>query len=300
MKKIVFATIIVMGFLVSGQAQERYIFSQHFVNPILINPGATGFDEAHSFLFNYRNKWASFPGAPRTYAFSYDGVVADKVGLGGFVMQDQFGALQSLKAQLSYAYHLMGDNYKVGLGFTTEYIQYRAAGALSGPMDFNANDPLIRERQAGDKFFDLAIGAHGMISEQILFDVVFPGLVRTKLNNEVETQQEDRTFNFIFGIGYKYDVPNYDLTVTPSIFVKKLRLVPLHIEGNLLLSFYEGQLSGGLSYAYGAENRLGAMLGTGINNFRFYYSYNVSFQPFQTYSNGAHELTVGYKFPLKN
>jgi type IX secretion system PorP/SprF family membrane protein len=298
MKRILFSLIIVFGFFMNGEAQERYIFSQHFVNPVLINPGATGFEDAHSFLFNYRNKWASFPGAPKTYAFSYDGLVAEKVGLGGFVMQDEFGALQSLKAQLGYAYHLMGDNYKIGLGFTTEYIQYRAKGALSGPDGFDANDPLIRERQAGDKFFDLAIGAHGMIYDQIIFDVVFPGLVRTKLNDAVETQKEDRTFNFILGVGYRYEVENYDLAVTPSIFVKKLRNVPLHLEGNLLLSFYDGQLSGGISYAYGAENRLGAMLGTGINNFSFYYSYNVSFQPFQTYSNGAHELTIGYRFPV--
>jgi hypothetical protein len=111
--------------------------------------------------------------------------------------------------------------------------------------------------------------------------------------------EEERSFNFIVGLGYVYDVENYDLTVTPSIFVKKLRYVPLHVEGNLHLSFYDGQLSGGLSYAYGAENRLGALLGTSINNFNFYYSYNVGFQPFQTYSNGSHELTLGYRFPVK-
>jgi type IX secretion system PorP/SprF family membrane protein len=299
-KKILLSIAIIVGMWISGQAQERYIFSQHFVNPVLINPGATGFGDAHNFLFNYRNKWASFPGAPNTYAFSYDGIVADKVGLGGFVMKDEFGALESLKGQLSYAYHLMGENYKVGLGFTTEYIQYRAKGALSGPVGFDRNDPLIADRQEGDRFFDLALGAHGMISERILFDVVFPGLVRTKLSDGAQSLKEEKSFNYILGVGYQYKVENYDLTVTPSIFVKQLRNVPLHIEGNLLLSFYDGQLSGGLSYAYGAEDRFGALLGTGINNFNFYYSYNVSFQPFQTYSNGSHELTIGYRIPVKS
>lgn len=299
MKKIIFSLFVGLMFMMNGQAQERYIFNQHFVNPILINPGATGFDEAHNFLFNYRNKWAGFPGSPNTFAFSYDGRVVDKVGLGGFVMKDEFGALESLKGQLSYAYHLLGDNYKVGLGFTTEYIQYRAKGGLNGPMDFDRDDPLIINRQDGDTYFDLAIGAHGMFSDKIIFDLVFPGLVRTRISEAVQTQEEDRTFNYIIGVGYQYEVENYDLTVIPSLFVKKLRNVPLHVEGNLFLKFYDGQLSGGVSYAYGAENRLGALLGTAINNFNFYYSYNVSFQPFQTYSNGSHELTVGYKFPLK-
>jgi len=288
-----------LGFFLGAEAQERYIFTQHYVNPVLINPGATGFGEAHNFLFNYRNKWASFPGAPNTYAFSYDGMIVDKVGLGGFIMKDEFGALESLKGQLAYAYHLLGEDYKVGLGFTTEFIQYRLKGALDGPEGFDKNDPLIGERQAGDNFFDLAVGAHGMISDKFIFDIVFPGLVRTQLNDSGTSKEEERSFNFIFGAGYQYEVENYDLTVTPSLFVKKLRNVPLHVEGNLLLTFYEGQLSGGVSYAYGAEDRLGAMLGTGLNNFRFFYSYNVSFQPFQTYSNGSHELTIGYRIPYK-
>ena len=299
MKKILFSIIVGLIFLVSGSAQERYIFTQHFVNPVLINPGATGFENAHSFLFNYRNKWAGFPGSPKTYAFSYDGLVVDKVGLGGFLMQDEFGALQVFKGQLSYAYHLMDENYRIGIGFTTEYLEYRAKGSLSGPIDFDRNDPLIADRQEGDRYFDLAIGSHGLIADQFIFDIVFAGLVRTKLNDDGQTQQEDRTFNYILGVGYQYKVPNYDLMVTPSIFVKQLRHVPLHLEMNLLLSFYEGQLSGGLSYAYGAEDRMGAMLGTKINNFNFYYSYNVSFQGFQSYSNGAHELTVGYRIPIK-
>jgi len=299
MKKIIFTMAVMLGFLLGAEAQERYVFTQHYVNPILINPGASGFGDAHTFLFNYRNKWAGFPGSPNTFAFSYDGIITDKVGLGGFVMKDDFGALESLKGQLSYAYHLLGEGYKVGLGFTTEYIQYRAKGALQGPVDFDRDDPLIIDRQEGDRFFDLAIGAHGMVSNRLIFDLVFPGLVRTRLNDAGSAQEEDRVFNYILGVGYQYKVQGYDLTVTPSLFVKQLRKVPLHIEGNLFLSFYDGQLSGGLSYAYGAEDRLGAMLGTMINRFSFYYSYNVSFQPFQTYSNGSHELTIGYRLPVK-
>ena len=299
MKKFLLSLLALLVVAGSGMAQERYIFTQHFVNPVLINPGATGFDQAHSFLFNYRNKWAGFPGAPRTIAFSYDGTVMDKVGLGGFVMQDEFGALKVFKGQVSYAYQLTDENYRIGLGFSTEYLEYRASGSLTGPIDFDRNDPIIADRQAGDRFFDLAIGSHGLIADRFIFDIVFAGLVRTKLNDDGQTQEEDRTFNYILGVGYNYPVPNYDMEVTPSIFIKQLRNVPLHIEADLLLSFYEGQLSGGLSYAYGAEERMGALLGTKINNFHFYYSYNVSFRDFQSYSNGAHELTVGYRIPVK-
>jgi len=297
MKKIVWILLAGFGLMFQLNAQERYIFTQHYVNPILINPGATGFSDAHTLLLNYRNKWAGFPGSPKTYAFSYDGLIMDKAGLGLFLMKDEFGSLEVLKGQLSYAYHLMGDNFKMGLGFTTEYIHYRAKSLISGPPDFDETDPFLKERQIGDKFFDFTFGAHGMYGNQLLFDIVLPGMIRTRLDNGDGTQENERSFNFIVGLGYKYKFPGYDFEVTPSLYIKKLNKVPFHVEGNLLMSFYQGQLLGGVSYAYGAEDRLGAMLGTGLNNFKFFYSYNVSLNSFQTYSNGAHELTVAFVIP---
>lgn len=298
MKKLLLIILVGLGLMMEINAQERYIFTQHYVNPILINPGATGFSDAHNLLFNYRNKWAGFPGSPKTFAFSYDGLIMDKAGLGLFLMKDEFGSLEVLKGQLSYAYHLMGDNYKLGLGFTTEYLHYRAKGSLSGPDGFDLNDPTLIDRQDGDKFFDFTFGAHGMYGDKLIFDLVLPGMIRTRLeSNGDNTQDSERSFNFIVGLGYKYKFPGYAFEITPSLFVKKLNKVPFHVEGNVLMSFYEGQLLGGLSYTYGAEERLGAMLGTGLNKFKFYYSYNVSLNSFQTYSNGAHEITLAFTIP---
>jgi len=297
MKKLVLIILVGLGLIIEINAQERYIFTQHYVNPILINPGATGFSNAHNLLFNYRNKWAGFPGSPKTFAFSYDGLIMDKAGLGLFLMKDQFGSLEVLKGQLSYAYHLMGDNYKLGLGFTTEYLHYRAKSLLSGPAEFVENDPFLEDRQLGDKFFDFTFGAHGSYGDKIIFDLVLPGMIRTKLESQGDNQDTSRNFNFIVGLGYKYKFPGYDFEITPSLFIKKLNKVPFHVEGNVLMSFYQGQLMGGVSYAYGADDRLGAMLGTGLNKFKFFYSYNVSLNNFQSYNNGAHEITIAFIIP---
>lgn len=297
MKRIVWLLLAGFGLMFQLNAQERYIFTQHYVNPVLVNPGATGFSNAHNLLLTYRNKWAGFPGSPKTYAFSYDGLIMDKAGLGFFLMKDEFGSLEVLKGQLSYAYQLMGDNFKMGLGFTTEYLHYRAKSLITGPIDFDETDPFLKERQLGDKFFDFTFGAHGMYGDKLLFDLVLPGLIRTRLETENGGQENDRSFSFIVGLGYKYKLPGYEFEITPSLYIKKLHTVPFHVEGNVLMSFYDGQLMGGVSYAYGAEDRLGAMLGTGLNKFKFYYSYNVSLNNFQAYSNGAHELTVAFIIP---
>jgi hypothetical protein len=70
---IVIAFVLLLGTDLSAQVRlhsERGIFTQANEHPILINPGYTGFRGNHELLVNYRNTWASFPGAPSTFTFS--------------------------------------------------------------------------------------------------------------------------------------------------------------------------------------------------------------------------------------
>lgn len=281
-----------------GLAQHRYIYTQYFINPVLINPGAAGLKKGQNLFLNYRNTWSSHNGSPKTFSLSYDGLVTDKVGLGALIMSDTYGALQTLKGQLSYSYNVKGKDYDFGLGFTTEYIDYHVVGGLTGgPID--KNDPLLAERQDGDKFFDVAIGAHGTIQDKFILSAVFPGLVRSKLNAKENEVKEEKTFNYILGVGYMYKLPEYDMGIYPSLYVKKLRNINTLIDANLLLTFYDEKLSGGVTYGFGDDKRLGFIIGVKFNKLNFHYSYDFSFKEFQNYNNGSHEMTVGYFFGTK-
>ena len=88
-------------------------------------------------------------------------------------------------------------------------------------------------------------------------------------------------------------MPNYDFYIEPSLFVKQLRGVPFHADLNVKMGFMEDQLIGGLTYAFGYD-RFGFLLGTSVNNFNVYYSYNVSLEDSQQYHNGMHEFTLGF------
>ena len=295
MKKIFLAIVFIFGFAYIGMAQHRYIYTQYFINPVLINPGATGSSSEQNLFLNFRNTWASHPGSPKTFSLSYDGMVSDKVGLGAFVMSDTYGELQTLKVQLSYSYKIKGDDYDFGLGFTTEYLNYRVVGSLNGgPVD--RNDPILAERQDGDKYFDVAIGAHGTIQKKFVLSVALPGLVRSKLNSKEGEVKEEKSFNYILGLGYLYKMPEYEMGIYPSLYVKKLRNLNTLIDANLLLTFYDDKLSGGITYGFGDDKRLGFLIGAKLNKINFYYSYDFSFKEFQTYNNGSHEITLGYYF----
>jgi type IX secretion system PorP/SprF family membrane protein len=284
-------------FLNRGTAQNvdiRDIHTHHIVNPILLNPGATGFNDAHELLFAFRSKWSSFPGAPKAITFSYNGPVGNNIGLGAMLQNDNYGGLEATRGQLSFAYILQGVSSKIGFGLTTEYIQYRLdRAAITNPLN-DGGDPLLLERLDGAQFFDATFGVHGEFNENIHFGLAFPGLIRSRIDETSSTVSDEKPFNYIFNIGYDIDVTGYDLFVTPSLYVKKLRNAPLNYEFNVVAQFLEKKLTGGLSYEAGADNRLGFIVGTKINNFKFYYSYAVSFREFQDYNNGSHEVSIGF------
>lgn len=293
MKKLFIFIFFCLFFAFKGNAQERYVYTQYHLNPVLVNPGATGLDNLHGFIFNYRNKWAGFEGSPRTLTFSYDGPLTERVGLGALVLRDRFASLETLKGQLSYAYKIKSENYSVGAGITTEYLQYELSGdALTNPFT-DAADPQLLERLEGAKYLGVAFGIYAMLNDNVSFGLSLPGLVRTRLDDGSDIDN-DEGLHFILHGSYKYKVPNYNFSIEPSIYINQLRNVPFHIDANLLMHFLDEDLTGGLSYTIGADNRFGFLIGTKLNDFNFYYSYNFSFQEFQQYNNGSHELTVAF------
>jgi len=295
-KEILIALICFLG-LQWAMGQDQGIYTQYMINPVLINPGATGVNDQHELFFNYRNQWSGTEGAPRNYTVSYNGRVYDNVGLGLMANAESFGALNRYRALLSYAYQIESDNFNLGIGLSTEYHQFSlTGGTLLNPF-VQLDDPLLMEAADGLQFFDVSFGVYGDIKDQFIFGFSLPNLVRARIDNPaVETDAESTSFQFFtLFTGYKYDLEEYDMKIYPSILVKRVFMGPedVHADLNLLVSFLDEQLTGGLSYQVGGANRLGFLLGTKIGGFNFYYSYDASFNPLQNYTSGSHEITVG-------
>ena len=104
---------MISAFQVS-RAQEAGYFDHHYLQPVLINPGATGFNGDHEFLGAYKLNYTDFEGAPRTFTALYHGSFAEKVGLGFQVLSDKVGVTNLLHAQLNYSYRFIFNNAIVG------------------------------------------------------------------------------------------------------------------------------------------------------------------------------------------
>lgn len=271
---------------------ERYIYTQAHIYPALINPAAVGDSDDHTVMFNYRNKWASFEGSPKTITLSYDGPVADRLGFGGMIISDTYGELETTKGQAAFSYSIPSTNNDLSVGLSTEFIQHRVSGsAVANPLT-ESTDPTLLQRLDGSNFFDVSFGVHGMYNNQISYGLVLPGLVGSSLDENDETENE---FGYILNFGYKLTSEKNDIVAHPSIFIKQLMGVPTYIDLNIALGFLEEKFTGGLTYTLGADERLGFLVGTKINALNFIYSYNISRHGFQEYNNGSHELTLAFK-----
>jgi len=272
---------------------ERSVYSHHFLSPILVNPGASGFEDYQELLINYRNSWATFPSSPRTVLFSYNGSIGNRLGIGALLMTDKFAALQTTKGQVSVAYGIETPTNKVSFGLSAEYIQHRLSGSEFDRELVDENDIQITQRLDGSQFFDISFGAYGVYDKKIIYGLTLPTLVSSRLSSGPDGTG-GREFGFIANLGYRMPIEGYDVTIEPSVFVKQLMLVPFHADLNLKAQFLEERLTGGVSYTLGADEKFGFLIGTKLQTFEFLYSYNISMHGFQDYNNGSHEFSLKF------
>ena len=269
---------------------ERYIYTQAQVNPQLINPGAIGSAMKHQVLLNYRNKWSGIDGAPRTVTLSYNGPVGNRLALGVNVLSDKFGELETTKGAVGLSYIIKSETNQVGFGISAEYIKH----GLAGFGNADPNDPIISQALAGAEYFDASFGLYGIYMDRLTYGLSLPSMVSSRIS-DIDDNAPDRELGFILQFGYKLEIQS-DISMTPSIIMKKLANVPTHIDLNLNFGFLQDKLIGGVTYTLGADKRLGFLLGTKIEKLNFYYSYNTSSHLIQDYNNGSHELTLGVNF----
>ena len=78
--------------------------------------------------------------------------------------------------------------------------------------------------------------------------------------------------------------------------VQHIKDTPFRADFNIMGSFIDDTLIAGVSYRAGLGGAVGLLLGTNVEVFRIYYSYDVSFQTVQQYNGGTHEVTVAFDF----
>jgi type IX secretion system PorP/SprF family membrane protein len=274
--------LFVSIFTTVGFAQQFPLQSQYQFNYSSLNPAAVGENDYYSARASFRQQWTGFADKPiGTNLFTLTKGFGNN-GLGITVFSDKTGgAFNRSGVTVSYSHKA------VFAGGSELYLGVSAGGAKVNFDLSSADDPVIIN--TSDMVPEATFGAYYKI-KNFKVGVSIPGMLSA--NMEI-TESNENTLNSHFYTMLSYQRKlNDQWSVYPSILVKTTKNQN-QIDANVNFKL-KNKLWFGTSY----RQDFGPTLYVGIDLGRLLsiYSYDISTNEMSAYSNGSHELTIGYDF----
>ncbi|MEY2962773.1 MAG: hypothetical protein RL754_34 [Bacteroidota bacterium] len=293
-------------------AQDAH-FSQYYANPIYLNPAFAGLDRCPTVHSNYRNQYPQL-GVYQTYSASYDQYV-DKLngGVALMAMKDDAGngALNLTEVSGVYSYHLeVNRHFTLLSGFQATY---RQRSVNWNEFTFpDMIDPFYgfvlptQERTPDNQFnnhLDLSFGMLGFT------DRWYIGVVGHHLTepNEAFLSESRLPLKLTAHAGANIPIGRKRLHnslqsyVVPNVVYQTQGPASQLTAG---VSFARGPLAGGLALRQGSFNPDAVIFILGITPpdlpWTFGYSYDYTISDLTNVLGGAHEVSLGYKFPCRS
>lgn len=297
MKKMLPTLVLLLVALGNLSAQDEAIFNHYVQNPIILNPAAAGFTDEYTIQINTRAAWSGFEDSPKTGAVRFNGPVGQSFGIGAAVFSESAAQLRRLKGQVDVAFRfglgkeVKGVNaFQAAFGFFTQFQRLTIDPDVVNDGQYQPGDPDLLAFLDGKNRFDAGIGIYGSYLENTFGGFTINNLVANRLSDISGAASEG--INYTFLLGHRFRIEELDVNLTPSVMLRDVQDAPFMMDFNLQAGFLDDQFIAGLSYRY--LGAIGLLLGTKINGFQLYYSYDLAFGDFQKYNNGSHEFTIGY------
>lgn len=293
------------------------MYSQYIMNGFLINPSLTGRDGYTTVNLTVREQWVGLAGAPSTYAASFQTRIlknsyiskstsvrkklirptkGGKVGLGGYIFNDDNGIMKRTGMQASYAYHIqMGqtgglpNNLSFGLSLTAYQYAINTEGLL-----YDHDDPLLNSYDRSVFIPDFNFGASYATSRYYV-GFSMTNLIRGSLLF-ADTSSTNRTeigHYFLTG-GVKFPLAA-DWTLEPSALFKSSDMLFKSFQMDLTgRVYYKEDYWAGLSWRTG--DAIVMMMGLKYDRFIIAYAFDFTLTDIRKQSFGSHELTLAVKF----
>lgn len=303
-KNIIKATcvgLLMLSNVVDTKAQYDAMFTQYMFNEMFINPGYAGSRDALSVTALHRQQWVNFPGRPITTTFSMHGpLMGNKMGVGLSVLNEKIGVLNRNLVYLSYAYRIKtGANGNLAFGLmggihnqVNKFAQLKTTEV--GDIQLSQNSPSIIAPNFGfgiyysDKKMYAGLSIPRMIDDRMLFDAAGNVTKITKIAPE--------KFHYYLTVGRMFGLAE-NLKLKGQVMVKAVQNAPVEFDlnANFLI---KDMIWAGIGYrsSSDASALVGIQLGP---QFVFSYSYDYALTKIQKYSQGSHEIALGYTFAYK-
>ncbi|HLP74498.1 MAG TPA: type IX secretion system membrane protein PorP/SprF [Bacteroidales bacterium] len=313
-------TVIILGLCsATAMAQQVPMYSQYVMNGFLINPSFAGRDGYTSVNLTVREQWVGMSGAPGTFAASFQTRVlrnsyiskstavkkkivqptrSGRVGVGGYVFNDENGAMRRTGIQAAYAYHIpLGttsgypNDFALGLSFSAYQFAVNTNGMIIDP-----DDPLLNSYDRRVFIPDFNFGA-SFTTARYYAGIAMTNLFRGSLFFSSDTASNNRTElgNFFITGGMKVPVA-VNWTLEPSGYIKASDMLFKSIQMDLSARmFYKENYWAGLSFR--TANAFIVMAGLRYDRFYFAYASDFALTDIRKANTlGTHEITLAVKF----
>ncbi|MFT3910762.1 MAG: PorP/SprF family type IX secretion system membrane protein [Ferruginibacter sp.] len=299
MRKIILITIlcVALATLTKSFAQQLQTSSFQDMHGILHNPSAAGVGVYNTAGITYKSQWKGISGAPKTAtAFASFDLPKQKIGIGGFVYNDQAGPTTRTGLQLSLAKHIVGKNgSKFSIGIAPSVMQYSID--RNKLMQTLGDDAALGNVDNKMKF-DVAFGM-SYTNKRFQLGASVSQLMQSKLDyykGSLSRTEEARFYrHYYFHGNYNWNVDNVT-TVTPSLLVIYLPNAPTDYQATVKVEHNKT-----LWWAVGYKSKQSFILSAGINiskKITLGYAFNDYLTPVSTFDAGSygHEFMLRYNF----
>jgi type IX secretion system PorP/SprF family membrane protein len=274
-----------------AKAQQDPMFSQYMFNQLVINPAYAGSADRLSAVAIHRSQWVKFDGAPVTQTVSVHAPLRNEaISVGGSIINDHYGPVKQTAIYGDVSYRIFLPNSKLAFGLKTGMNLFSA-----NLLDLN---PLVSNDQAFQANIRTKVMPNFGFGVMWYSKRWFVGLSTPKLveNKIIKGNLPDFAYNtekihaFLIA-GYVFDVNDY-IKFKPTLLLKAVHGAPPGIDVTANFMFFD-KLWLGAMYRWG--DSFGALVQYEVNNkLKFGYAYDYILSDLSKYTNGSHEIMLGY------
>jgi len=296
MKKLLAATFGVM--MATGLfAQQEVMVSHYMFNGLFLNPAYAGSHPYMSASLLHRSQWVKLDGAPKTQVFGIDApIMNDKLGVGLSVINDKIGDTGQLEINANIAYHIQLDSenkHRLSFGIRAGVTNYTAR--LTDTKVWDENDPVFSNDINNQLIPRFGAGIY-YYSERMYVGIAVPTLyaadqqIKFDINN---ARKSYYTQHYYLNGGVVINASE-KIKIKPSTLIKFEPNAPLNVDINCNV-LWNDLIWIGASYRTG--DAIVALLDINITpQLRAGYAYDFTVSQLNRYSNGTHEVMIGYQF----
>ncbi|HUX95816.1 MAG TPA: type IX secretion system membrane protein PorP/SprF [Bacteroidales bacterium] len=315
--------LLICLFINELPAQQLPSYSQYIMNGFLLNPSLAGRDGYTTVSMIARQQWMGIKGAPSTYAATFQTTPlqnsfisktnkirkkvskpsrSGRVGIGGYLFNDNNGIIKRTGFQADYAYHVpMSSNSsgnKDDLAFGLGMVAYQHVINLDN-LNYNySDDPYLNNYDKSVFITDFNFGV-SYATSKFYAGFAMTNILRGSLvfGNSSDNKSGELGHYYLTG-GASFPI-NKEWSIKPSLLFKSSDMLFKSVQMDLTARvFYKEDYWAGVSYRTG--DAIIALLGLKFDKFYLGYAYDFTLTDMMNQSIGTMELTLAAKFGESN